>query len=68
MWSSGFIGAELGTRFAPADTLLGWRYVVAAVLLVTWAAARGASGRTGARGPGSPSSGCCASASTSAGW
>jgi len=41
MWSSGFIGAELGTRFAPADTLLGWRYVVATVLLGGWTAARG---------------------------
>ena len=28
-WSSGFIGAELGTRSAPAGTLLAWRYVVA---------------------------------------
>ena len=28
-WSSGFIGAELGTRSAPAVTLLAWRYVVA---------------------------------------
>jgi len=34
MWSSGFIGAHLGTRQAPADTLLVWRYLVAAVLLV----------------------------------
>lgn len=33
MWSSGFIGAELGTREAPADTLLMWRFVAAAVLL-----------------------------------
>jgi len=33
LWSSGFIGAELGTRYAPADTLLAWRYVVAAALL-----------------------------------
>jgi drug/metabolite transporter (DMT)-like permease len=41
MWSSGFVGAELGTRFAPADTLLGWRYVVATVLLVTWVVLRG---------------------------
>jgi drug/metabolite transporter (DMT)-like permease len=31
-WSSGFIGAELGTRHAPAETLLAWRYVVAAGL------------------------------------
>ncbi|HWM39246.1 MAG TPA: DMT family transporter, partial [Streptomyces sp.] len=33
MWSSGFIGAELGTRQAPADTLLMWRFLVAATLL-----------------------------------
>ena len=33
-WSSGFIGAELGTRSAPAATLLAWRYVVATALLV----------------------------------
>ncbi|HYO40701.1 MAG TPA: DMT family transporter [Nocardioidaceae bacterium] len=41
MWSSGFIGAELGTRFAPTDTLMAWRYVAAAVVLIAWAAARG---------------------------
>ncbi len=34
-WSSGFIGAELGTRYAAADTLLAWRYVAAVGLL--WA-------------------------------
>ncbi|GGG16852.1 membrane protein [Rhodococcoides trifolii] len=33
LWSSGFIGAELGTRYAPAHTLLQWRYVVAIALL-----------------------------------
>ncbi len=32
-WSSGFIGAELGTREAPPDTLLLWRYVAATGLL-----------------------------------
>ncbi|CCQ17572.1 putative uncharacterized protein (fragment), partial [Rhodococcus sp. AW25M09] len=36
MWSSGFIGAELGTAEAPAHTLLAWRYVAAAVLLIAW--------------------------------
>ncbi|MEO5711651.1 MAG: DMT family transporter [Nocardioidaceae bacterium] len=41
MWSSGFIGAEVGTRFAPSDTLLGWRYVAAALIVSTWAVARG---------------------------
>lgn len=40
MWSSGFIGAELGTRHAGADTLLAWRYVVAAAVLLTWAGVR----------------------------
>ena len=34
MWSSGFVGAELGTRHAPADTLLAWRYLVAAAVLL----------------------------------
>lgn len=33
MWSSGFIGAELGTRHASADTLLMWRFLVSAALL-----------------------------------
>jgi drug/metabolite transporter (DMT)-like permease len=33
LWSSGFIGAELGTRQAPASTLLAWRYLVAAGIL-----------------------------------
>ena len=41
MWSSGFIGAELGTRFAPADTLLAWRYGAAAVIVTIWAVLRG---------------------------
>ena len=33
MWSSGFIGARLGTAYAPADTLLAWRYVVVALIV-----------------------------------
>ncbi|MEU2686371.1 DMT family transporter [Streptomyces hygroscopicus] len=33
MWSSGFIGAEFGTREATADTLLMWRFVAAAAVL-----------------------------------
>jgi drug/metabolite transporter (DMT)-like permease len=38
MWSSGFVGAALGTRYAAPDTLLAWRYLVAsAVLLVALA-------------------------------
>jgi drug/metabolite transporter (DMT)-like permease len=32
-WSSGFVGAELGTSYAAVDTLLAWRYAIAAVLL-----------------------------------
>ncbi|HEY9294187.1 MAG TPA: DMT family transporter [Microlunatus sp.] len=34
MWSSGFVGAELGTRQAPATTLLAWRYLVTGLVLV----------------------------------
>ncbi|MYU09155.1 EamA family transporter, partial [Streptomyces sp. SID8361] len=33
MWTSGFIGAELGTREATADTLLMWRFLAAAAVL-----------------------------------
>ena len=33
MWSSGFIGAELGTRTAPAATLLAWRFLALALML-----------------------------------
>jgi drug/metabolite transporter (DMT)-like permease len=40
-WSSGFVGAELGTRFAPPETLLAWRYAVAALLLALLAGMRG---------------------------
>jgi len=32
-WSSGFVGARLGAPYAPADTLLAWRYLVVATLL-----------------------------------
>jgi len=42
LWSSGFVGAELGTRAAGPETLLAWRYVVAAGVLVLVAALRGA--------------------------
>lgn len=41
LWSSGFIGAELGTRYAAADTLLAWRYIVAAAVLAVLARAVG---------------------------
>jgi len=34
LWSSGFVGAELGTREAPASILLAWRYVIAAAILI----------------------------------
>jgi drug/metabolite transporter (DMT)-like permease len=33
LWSSGFVGADLGTAYAAPDTLLAWRYAVAAGLL-----------------------------------
>jgi drug/metabolite transporter (DMT)-like permease len=39
-WSSGFIGAALGTRVADALTLLMWRFVIAAPLLLAWTARR----------------------------
>jgi drug/metabolite transporter (DMT)-like permease len=39
-WSSGFVGAELGTRAASATTLLTWRFLVAALLLGLLAAVR----------------------------
>ena len=68
MWSSGFIGAELGTRFAPADTLLGWRYVAAALIVGTWAALRGDPARPADLAPARAGRRCCASASTSAAW
>jgi drug/metabolite transporter (DMT)-like permease len=36
MWSSGFIGAELGSRSAPATALLAWRFIVAFAILGAW--------------------------------
>ena len=33
-WSSGFVGSQLGTQYAPADTLLAWRYLIAAAILL----------------------------------
>ena len=65
-WSSGFIGAELGTRDAPASTLLAWRYVVAASALVLFAAGH-APRLAGPPAPaGTPRSDCCARRRTSA--
>lgn len=40
MWSSGFVGAALGTRYAAADTLLAWRYLCAGAVLALVMAAR----------------------------
>ena len=40
-WSSGFVGAVLGTRAAPVDTVLAWRSLVSAQLLGIWALLRG---------------------------
>ena len=37
LWSSGFVGATLAARSAPAETTLLWRYVVAVVPLCGWA-------------------------------
>ena len=50
MWSSGFIGAELGTRYATADTLLAWRYAAAAVVVLLLVLMT----RTQIGGPGTP--------------
>jgi drug/metabolite transporter (DMT)-like permease len=36
VWSSGFIGAELGARAAPPATVLAWRFLVTAVVLLPW--------------------------------
>lgn len=41
MWSSGFIGAELGTRAAAALTVLAWRTIVASSALIVWQVIRG---------------------------
>lgn len=38
-WSSGFVGADLGTREASPLTLLAWRYLAAAALALTLLAA-----------------------------
>jgi drug/metabolite transporter (DMT)-like permease len=40
MWSSGFVGARLGTDAGSADTLLAWRFLLAAAVLVSWMAIR----------------------------
>jgi drug/metabolite transporter (DMT)-like permease len=36
VWSSGFIGAELGAHAAPPATVLMWRFVVTTVVLLPW--------------------------------
>jgi drug/metabolite transporter (DMT)-like permease len=36
VWSSGFIGAELGARAAPPATVLAWRFLVTALVLLPW--------------------------------
>ncbi|WP_243772492.1 DMT family transporter [Actinomadura barringtoniae] len=35
-WSSGFIGADLGARSAPASSLLAWRFIIAFAFLGAW--------------------------------
>ncbi|WP_245807215.1 hypothetical protein [Krasilnikoviella flava] len=51
-WSSGFLGAKLGTGQAAVPTLLLWRYLVAAVLLgAILGVARPARRRRRARAP-----------------
>ncbi|THV41203.1 DMT family transporter [Glycomyces buryatensis] len=36
LWSSGFIGAELATRQAPALTVLNWRFLLLAAPAIAW--------------------------------
>lgn len=36
MWSSGFIGAAIGTEVSGAETILMWRFITLAVLLLTF--------------------------------
>jgi drug/metabolite transporter (DMT)-like permease len=36
VWSSGFIGAELGARHASPDTVLAWRSLASAIVLLPW--------------------------------
>ncbi|RSN45349.1 DMT family transporter [Actinomadura sp. WAC 06369] len=40
LWSSGFIGAELGAQSAPTSTLLAWRFITALPVLALWFAWR----------------------------
>ncbi|GAA2273576.1 DMT family transporter [Glycomyces scopariae] len=40
LWSSGFIGAELATRYAPALTVLNWRFLLLAGPALAWLATR----------------------------
>ena len=40
LWSSGFVGARLGTEAATATTLLAWRFLCAAAVLGLVAAVR----------------------------
>jgi drug/metabolite transporter (DMT)-like permease len=40
LWSSGFIGAELATRYAPALTVLNWRFLLLAPPALVWLLAR----------------------------
>ncbi|PZF79698.1 EamA family transporter, partial [Jiangella anatolica] len=49
-WSSGFVGSQLGTQYAPADTLLTWRYLIAAAILLPVLAPRLLRVRRGALG------------------
>lgn len=41
LWSSGFVGADLGTRLTGADTLLAWRMLAATVVLAALCALTG---------------------------
>lgn len=48
-WSSGFIGARLGTEASGTLTLLMWRFLIAAALLIGWSTFRRRRRRLGRR-------------------
>ena len=57
LWSSGFVGARLGTEAATATTLLAWRFLCAAAVL-GWSRPSAARGSRGVTSGGTPCSVC----------
>lgn len=46
LWSSGFVGARLGADHASPDTLLAWRLIASAAVLLAWTCLRNRVRRT----------------------